>query len=85
MLGNFLTLQAGPQFSVLMNQDKTLLQNGGKAFSDGDFAMLGGVQLKIAALRVSGRYIVGLRNINDIDDRDRWKNEGFQVSLGLAL
>src|SRR3982751_3166366 len=37
LLGNFLTLQAGPQFSVLMNQDKSLLQNGGKAFSDGDF------------------------------------------------
>ncbi|RYY62856.1 MAG: PorT family protein [Chitinophagaceae bacterium] len=85
LLGNFLTLQAGPQFSVLMNQDKTLLQNGGKAFSDGDFAMVGGVQLKLAALRVSGRYIVGLRNINDIDNQDKWKNQGFQVSLGLAL
>lgn len=85
LLGNFLTLQAGPQFSVLMNQDKNLLQNGGKAFSDGDFAMLGGVQLKLAALRVSGRYIVGLRNINDIDNQDKWKNQGFQVSLGLAL
>ncbi|MET0635395.1 MAG: porin family protein [Chitinophagaceae bacterium] len=85
LLGNFLTLQAGPQFSVLINQDKTLLQNGGKAFSDGDFAMLGGVQLKLAALRISGRYIVGLRNINDIDDQDKWKNQGFQVSVGLAL
>ena len=85
LIGNFLTLQAGPQFSILMNQDKTLLQNGGKAFSDGDFAMLGGVQLKLSALRVSGRYIVGLRNINDIDNKDKWKNQGFQVSLGLAL
>ncbi|MCY1556699.1 hypothetical protein D9M68_934690 [compost metagenome] len=85
LIGNFLTLQAGPQFSVLMDQNKNLLQNGGKAFSDGDFAMLGGVQLKLSALRISGRYVVGLNNINDIDNRDRWKNEGFQVSLGLAL
>lgn len=85
LIGNFLTLQAGPQFSVLMDQNKNLLQNGGKAFSDGDFAMLGGVQLKLSALRITGRYVVGLNNINDIDNRDRWKNEGFQLSLGLAL
>jgi hypothetical protein len=85
LIGNFLTLQAGPQFSVLMDQNKNLLQNGGKAFSNGDFAMLGGVQLKLSALRITGRYVVGLNNINDIDNRDRWKNEGFQLSLGLAL
>lgn len=85
LIGNFLSLQAGPQFSILMNQDKTLLQNGGKAFSDGDFAMLGGVQLKLSALRITGRYAVGLKNINDIDNRDQWKSQGFQVSLGLAL
>lgn len=85
LIGNFLTLQAGPQFSVLMDQNKNFLQNGGKAFSDGDFAMLGGVQLKLSALRITGRYVVGLKNINDIDNRDRWKNEGFQLSLGLAL
>ena len=85
LIGNFLTLQAGPQFSILMNQDKTLLQNGGKAFSDGDFAMLGGVQLKLSALRITGRYSIGLKNINDIDNRDKWTNQGFQLSLGLAL
>ena len=30
LLGNFLTIQAGPQFGVLIRQDKTLLQNGGE-------------------------------------------------------
>lgn len=85
LIGDFLSLQAGPQFSILMDQDKSLLQNGGKAFSEGDFAMLGGVQLKLSAIRITGRYVVGLNNINDIDNQDRWKNQGFQVSLGLAL
>lgn len=85
LLGNFMTIQAGPQFSILMDQEKNLLQNGGKAFSDGDFSMVGGVQLKLSALRISGRYVVGLNNINDIDNRDKWKNQGFQLSLGLAL
>ena len=85
LLGNFLTLQAGPQVSILMDQKRTLLQNGGKAFSDGDFSMVGGLQVKLAAFRVSGRYVVGLRNINDIDDQEKWKNQGFQLALGIAL
>ena len=85
LIGNFLSLQAGPQFSILIDQSKTLLQNGGKAFSSGDFAMVGGVQLKLSAIRVSGRYVVGLNDINDIDNQDRWKNQGFQVAVGFAL
>ncbi|HEY6505292.1 MAG TPA: porin family protein [Chitinophagaceae bacterium] len=85
LFGNFLTLQAGPQFSILMNQDKNLLQNGAEAFKNGDFALVGGAQVKFSAIRISGRYVVGLNNINDIDNQDQWKNQGFQVSLGLAL
>ena len=85
LIGNFLSLQAGPQFSILMKQDKNLLQNGADAFKKGDFSMLGGVQLKLSAIRVTGRYVVGLNNISDIDNKDQWKSQGFQVSLGLAL
>ncbi|MBC7948050.1 MAG: PorT family protein [Chitinophagaceae bacterium] len=85
LIGNFLTLQAGPQFGVLLNQDKTLLQNGGEAFKKGDFSLVGGAQLKLSAFRVTGRYVIGLNDINDIGSQDKWKNQGFQVSLGLAL
>ncbi len=85
VIGNFLSLQAGPQFGILMNQDKSLLQNGGDAFKNGDFSLVGGAQIKLSAIRVTGRYVIGLNNINDIDDQDSWKNQGFQVSLGLAL
>jgi hypothetical protein len=85
LIGNFLSLQAGPQFSILMKQDKSLLQNGAEAFKKGDFSMLGGVQLKLSAIRISGRYAIGLNNINDIGNKDEWKSQGFQVSLGLAL
>jgi Outer membrane protein beta-barrel domain len=85
LIGNFLSLQAGPQFGVLIQQDKTLLQNGGEAFKKGDFSLLAGAQIKFSAIRISGRYVVGLKNINDIDNQDQWKSQGFQVSLGLAL
>ncbi len=85
LIGNFLSLQAGPQFGILIDNSRTLLQNGGDAFKKGDFALVGGVQVKLASMRVSGRYTVGLNNISDIDNQDKWKNQGFQLSVGLAL
>ncbi|MGZ5134574.1 MAG: porin family protein [Flavitalea sp.] len=85
LIGNFLSLQAGPQFGILIDKDKDLLQNGGDAFTTGDLSMLGGVQFKVGSFRINGRYVIGLSNINDIDDQDKWKSEGFQISVGLAL
>jgi len=78
-------LQAGPQFGVLMSQDKNFLQNGSDAFRKGDFSLVAGAQIKLAQLRITGRYIIGLSNINDIDNQDKWKNQVIQLSLGIAL
>jgi hypothetical protein len=78
-------LQAGPQFGVLMNQDKNFLQNGEQAFKNGDFSMVMGAELRLAQLRVTGRYLIGLNNINDIDNQDKWKNQVIQLSLGIAF
>lgn len=84
-LGNVLALQAGPQFGILLDQDKNLLENGQQAFKSGDFSLVGGAQIKITKLRISGRYGVGLSNLNDIDNQDKWKSQVVQLSLGFAL
>jgi hypothetical protein len=84
-LGKILSLQAGPQFSILMNKDKNLLQNGKDAFDHGDLSVLGGAQLKISKVLITGRYGVGVNNINDIDNKDKWKSQAIQLSLGLSL
>jgi len=78
-------LQAGPQFGVLMNKDKNFLQNGEEAFKNGDFSMVAGAELRLAQLRVTGRYLIGLNNINDIDNQDKWKNQVVQLSVGIAF
>jgi hypothetical protein len=79
------SLQAGPQYGILMSQDKNLLQNGQSAFKSGEFSMVGGVQLNLAALRLSGRYFVGLNNVSDISNQENWKNQGFQLSVGFKI
>jgi hypothetical protein len=84
-LGSFLSLQAGPQFGVLLDRNKNLFENGREAFDRGDLSMLGGAQLSFGKIKLSGRYFAGLNNINDIDNRDKWKNQGWQLSVGLGL
>ncbi|SJZ48097.1 porin family protein [Sediminibacterium ginsengisoli] len=84
-IGNLVTLNAGPQFGILLSQDKDFLQNGKEAFKSGDFSMVGGIQLNLSMLRIYGRYNIGLSNINDIDNQDKWKNQQIQLGLGLKL
>lgn len=80
-----LSLQAGPQFGILASQDKDLLGETKEAFKSGDFSMLGGAQLNLGSLRAGARYVVGLSNINDIDNKEKWKNQGWQIYLGFAI
>ena len=81
----FISFQVGPQFGILLDKHKNLFENGKDAFSGGDFSLLGGVQLNLGAFKVSGRYVVGLTNINDAGNSDKWKSRGFQLSAGIRI
>lgn len=81
----YLTLQVGPQFGILTNKSKTLVQNGKDAFKSGDFSMLGGLQVNISHLNIYARYAVGLSNLNDIDNKEKWKSQSIQLGVGLTL
>ena len=84
-LTNFLSLQAGPQFGILMDQNKSLFQNGQTAFKKGNLSILGGAQINIGSFKVYGRYAVGLTNINDIDKKDKWTSQSFQLGVGFNI
>jgi hypothetical protein len=81
----FITFQAGPQFSILMSKQRTLLQDGAEAFKNGNVSMLAGVQLNILSFRIYGRYGLGLVNLNNIDNQDKWKSQGGQVGVGFMF
>jgi hypothetical protein len=84
-VGSLLSLQAGPQFGILIDQSKGWVASGKEAFKSGDFSLLGGAEIHISKLRLQGRYVVGLNDISDIGSQNKWKNQGFQLSLGFAL
>jgi hypothetical protein len=84
-IGNILTLNLGPQFGILTSKDKNLWANSKQAFKSGDFSMVGGVQVNVGHIRVYGRYIAGLSNINDIANQDKWKSQSLQLGVGIRL
>jgi hypothetical protein len=81
----FLSLQAGPQYGILLNSDKTILDNGKDAFKKGEFSLLGGAQLNLASFKLGARYVIGLTDINDVTNNNKWKNQGFQVYAGFRF
>ena len=84
-VGKMITLNAGPQFGILINQNDNVLVNGNNAFKTGDFAMVFGAQLNFNIVRLYGRYNIGLQNINDIDNKEKWTNQQIQLGVGLRF
>jgi hypothetical protein len=84
-ISNILSLQFGPQFGILMDKSKNLVQNGKDAFKSGNFSLAGGLQLNLLKFRVYGRYIGGLTNLNNLGNNDTWKANMIQIGVGLAL
>jgi hypothetical protein len=81
----FITFQVGPQFGILQDKKNSVTTNVQSAFKSGDFSMLAGVQLKVLAFRIYGRYAIGLTNINEIPNQDAWKSRTLQLGIGLGL
>ena len=84
-VANVLALQAGPQFAINMDKNKSLLQNAGDAFSDGEFAMAAGAKFMLGKFRVSGRYVVGLSDLNQLGKEEEWKSQTVQLGLGFVF
>ncbi len=84
-LNKFITLQAGPQFGILLNKNDNLLQNGNNAFKSGNFSLVGGVQLNLLKFRVYGRFVGGQTDINNVSNNDAWKTKAIQLGVGFTL
>jgi hypothetical protein len=80
-----LSILVGPQFGIKLNSDQHLVENGKEAFKSGDFAMVGGLQLNLASLKIGGRYVEGLTNVNNYTSTTSWKNQGWQVYAGFRI
>jgi hypothetical protein len=80
-----LSILVGPQFGILMNKEEHLTYQAQQAFKNGDFSMIAGAQLNLASLKLGARYVIGLSDINDINDQSSWKNQGWQLYAGFRI
>ncbi len=82
----FLTFQAGPQVSILLNRNESLLKNGENAFNQGVLSAVGGVQFNLTKFKIYGRYVAGLSDLsNSKSNDDKWKNSNIQVGIGYKI
>jgi hypothetical protein len=84
-LNKVITLQAGPQFGILLDNNKSFVQNGKDAFKSGNFSLVGGVQLHLLKFRIYGRFVGGLTDLNNIESSDTWKTSAIQLGVGIGL
>lgn len=80
-----LSLLAGPQFGILLDQDEHLVNNAGDAFKKGDVSLVGGAQVNLGPVMAGARYVVGLTNLNDVTNQSTWRNEGWQLYAGFRI
>jgi len=83
-----LSIQAGPQFGILLNTSQNITTNGVNAVKNGDFSLVGGAQLNVGGLKLGARYIYGFTDLNDLPppgNVDTWKNQNFQIYVGLRI
>lgn len=78
-----LTFNLGAQYSYLFFADENLLKYNRDALKKSDIGAVAGVQVNVANVRFFGRYVLGLTNVNDIDDRYKWKSQ--QIAIGMAV
>mgnify|MGYP001792817127 FL=1 len=78
-------LQVGPQFGGVLKQTVDSLKANKNIFKTSDFSMLGGVWFQLPFINLGARYELGLSNVNDIDNKEKWKSQAFTIFVGFTL
>ena len=78
-------LQVGPQVGGLLKQTVDSLKTNANIFKTSDFSMVGGLWIQLPFVNFGGRYELGLSNVNDIDNRQKWKSQAFTIFAGFTL
>ena len=78
-------LQLAPQFTGLLKQTVDSLKANKNIFKTSDFSVLGGVWFQLPLINLGARYELGLSNVNDIDNKEKWKSQAFTIFAGITL
>lgn len=81
-----LSIEAGPQFSALMNAVDKSGDSIKEDFKTSDFGLAAGATLHLPlGFNVGGRYVWGFTNVSDLEDDHEVKNTTVQVFIGWTF
>ncbi|MBO9203637.1 MULTISPECIES: porin family protein [Niastella] len=80
-----ISVTAGPQFGYLIYEDEDLLKEGRKAFDKTELSVNAGVQVNLDKVGFYARYVKGLTDINNVDDRYEWKSSHIQIGIAVRI
>ena len=78
-------LQLGPQYGNILKQTIDSLKSNGDIFKRADWSAVGGLWIQIPFINIGARYEVGLTNLNDIDNQQKWKSQAFTIFAGFTF
>ena len=78
-------LQVGPAFNGLLKETVDSLQTGGNLYKKAEWSAIGGLWLQLPLVNLGARYKIGLTNVNDIDNQQKWRNQAIQVFAGVTF
>lgn len=84
-LSKHVKLQVGPQFSGLLKQTVDSLRADKNFFKTSDFSAVGGIWIQLPFINLGARYELGLTNVNDIDNKEKWKSQAFTIFAGFTF
>jgi len=80
---SLISVYAGPQFSMLVNKSKSVLENGQELFKSSDFSAVAGLELNLNPLKIYGRYVWGFTDIGEIGGKA--KSQQIQFGVGFRI
>lgn len=78
-------LQLGPQIGGLLKETVDDLKNNETIFKKSDWSAVGGLWIQIPFINLGARYELGLTNLNDIDNQQKWKSQAFTIFAGFTF
>jgi hypothetical protein len=78
-------IQLGPQIGGLLNQTIDSLKNNHDIFKKADWSAVAGIWIQLPFVNIGGRYELGLTNLNDIDDSEKWNSQSFTLFAGITF
>jgi len=78
-------LQLGPQIGGLLKQSADSLRSNTTLYKKSNFSAVGGIWIQIPFINLGARYELGLSNVNNVDDQQKWKSQAFTIFAGFTF